>query len=476
MPREVCSKCKVLKFDVTLCADDRLCRECYEENERQLVMIHKGKMSDIASSQGSQRPAETSSSAVLVSAVTDTAKSDDSRKTSKSKSNSKVTKSRTGVERPEATSGSAVATGADTATNVAPKALTKPVGQSLGDVEATKIVCNELLSYVGFHRDQATHDQLHQAVVRFYHPDEIAAAKRSLITEYAEYLSECILTTSRRQSSSCSVEDAEIDDILGIFDILDNRNLLKSVLFAAINLDRLPKYWPKDMDVCDIIDKQSLLEVKVDALVERTSAADARVASNVDDKLNELRNSTQVQLDSIAAICSRMVDKLSAISTRNEPAVAAVSEDRTRNVVIAGLPEDRDPTVWRDSIRRVLRLAAGRDIHIDDAFRLGKFIQGRTRLILVKVNSIWDRRLILSGSCNLKGDAEFRRRVYITADEAPEVRRRATYDRLKAKALCDGKDVLEFQGVLKIDGIEVFCENRGFLRRQSLNISHTNGQ
>jgi hypothetical protein len=251
---------------------------------------------------------------------------------------------------------------------------------------------------------------------------------------------------------------------------------LRSVLFAAINLDRLPKYWPKDMDVCDIIDKQSLLEVKVEALVERTSATDARVASNVDDKLNELRNSTQVQLDSITAICSRMMDKLSAISTRNEPAAAAVSEDRTRNVVIAGLPEDRDPTVWRDSIRRVLRLAAGRDIHIDDAFRLGKFIQGRTRLILVKVNSSWDRRLILSGSRNLKDDAEFRRRVYITADEAPEVRRRATYDRLKAKAIRDGKDVLEFQGVLKIDGIEVFCENRGFLRRQSLDTSHTNGK
>ena len=84
--------------------------------------------------------------------------------------------------------------------------------------------------------------------------------------------------------------------------------------------------------------------------------------------------------------------------------------------------------------------------------------------------------MILSGSRNLKDDAEFRRRVYITADEAPEVRRRATYDRLKAKAIRDGKDVLEFQGVLKIDGIEVFCENRGFLRRQSLDTSHTNGK
>jgi hypothetical protein len=28
---------------------------------------------------------------------------------------------------------------------------------------------------------------------------------------------------------------------------------------------------------------------------------------------------------------------------------------------------------------------------------------------------------------------------------------------------------------LKVDGIEVFCVNRGFLRRQSLDISHANG-
>jgi hypothetical protein len=45
MPREICSGCKQIKEDVTLCADDRLCRDCYQENERQLAIIAAAKTS-----------------------------------------------------------------------------------------------------------------------------------------------------------------------------------------------------------------------------------------------------------------------------------------------------------------------------------------------------------------------------------------------------------------------------------------------
>ena len=40
MPQEVCWKCKQRKPGVTLCGDDRLCRDCDEENERLLAAIH----------------------------------------------------------------------------------------------------------------------------------------------------------------------------------------------------------------------------------------------------------------------------------------------------------------------------------------------------------------------------------------------------------------------------------------------------
>lgn len=37
--RELCSKCKEIKNDVTLCADDRMCSDCYWENERALAAL-----------------------------------------------------------------------------------------------------------------------------------------------------------------------------------------------------------------------------------------------------------------------------------------------------------------------------------------------------------------------------------------------------------------------------------------------------
>lgn len=85
MPREICSKCRELKSGVMLCADDLLCRECNEDNERQLAMIRKGKASVVltASSHGSQRAAEASTYVVQPSVDADAAKSDDSKKASK---------------------------------------------------------------------------------------------------------------------------------------------------------------------------------------------------------------------------------------------------------------------------------------------------------------------------------------------------------------------------------------------------------
>lgn len=55
--------------------------------------------------------------------------------------------------------------------------------------------------------------------------------------------------------------------------------------------------------------------------------------------------------------------------------------------------------------------------------------------------------------------------MFIFADETPEVRRKKTFDRLKTKAERDLKSVsVSSEGVLSVDGVEVFCLHRGFLR------------
>jgi len=45
--------------------------------------------------------------------------------------------------------------------------------------------------------------------------------------------------------------------------------------------------------------------------------------------------------------------------------------DRSRNVVISGIAEDRIDSVWRSKVADVLRIAAGHNIQILDAFRIG---------------------------------------------------------------------------------------------------------
>ena len=140
--------------------------------------------------------------------------------------------------------------------------------------------------------------------------------------------------------------------------------------------------------------------------------------------------------------------------------------------MISGVAEDRDPAIWRDTVTRVLALAAGRDVRIGDAFRLGRFDERRNRPILVKLTSAWDRRVILSGAHKLSGEILFQRKVFINADEPPETRRRNTLRRLKSRAQRNGQHVsVSNDGVLSIDGEAVFCLNEGFISRRQVESS-----
>ena len=107
------------------------------------------------------------------------------------------------------------------------------------------------------------------------------------------------------------------------------------------------------------------------------------------------------------------------------------------NVVISGIVEDKSTCVFRDVLSKVLYTATGKDIVIDDAFHLGRYTAGKTRLARrlsqaglqnratsdqVKLHSSWDRRLVLGDARKLNEVDEFKRRFYIAADEPLEVR------------------------------------------------------
>lgn len=99
----------------------------------------------------------------------------------------------------------------------------------------TVLVVSELLSYVVFHRDKVSTENLRKVLVYFYLPSEINAAKKLFVATYMSDLAECSLKTDRRKSSSRMLHDVEVEDIIGMADYLDRGlSCIKSNLWLLI--------------------------------------------------------------------------------------------------------------------------------------------------------------------------------------------------------------------------------------------------
>ena len=70
---------------------------------------------------------------------------------------------------------------------------------------------------------------------------------------------------------------------------------------------------------------------------------------------------------------------------------------------------------------------------------------------------------------------EFRRRVHISPDESPEVRRRSTLQRLAKMAERDNKKVDTGDGILKIDDVIVYTLKDGLVISVNCSSSSSSG-
>ena len=111
------------------------------------------------------------------------------------------------------------------------------------------------------------------------------------------------------------------------------------------------------------------MSVKLSELTSHVDNIDTRVLS------------VQGQLHDLSEVTKSILATSSLINTTNDssttsPTSSSRHVDRSHNIVISGVEENRDHTVWRDNVLNILRTAAGRDVHIEDAFRLGAYQQG----------------------------------------------------------------------------------------------------
>ena len=104
------------------------------------------------------------------------------------------------------------------------------------------VVCSELLMYVNCSRDRAEVGNMKKVLASFYSSNEIAEAKKLLLTVSVDVLNS-EFATERRSSTQRPASDAEVDDIVGLFDILDRSGHLNTeVIMSKIKVTRRKKH------------------------------------------------------------------------------------------------------------------------------------------------------------------------------------------------------------------------------------------
>ena len=218
---------------------------------------------------------------------------------------------------------------------------------------------------------------------------EITVAKKSLIDQFAAMLTDCPLTVAQRHSVARAAHDAEAEDIIKLMEMLDNLDALNKTRFAAIAKDRLPNYGPEEINIYAVVDIQQIMESKIeDATRQLTQIADNNCVMDAVEYIDDRVKMMTAKLEDQLIKLPRLVPEYPICSNLTFQLLQPASIDRSRNIVITGIEENRNSTVWPETVSHVIATAAGREVPLDDAFRLGRFVDGRKRPILVKLQSV----------------------------------------------------------------------------------------
>ena len=202
-------------------------------------------------------------------------------------------------------------------------------------------------------------------------------------------LSASDFATDRRSSSARPAKEAEVDDIANMFTVVDRSGKLDDVRFAAIAYDRLPRYGPEELNVAAVVDRQLRTEQCITDIANKLAIFDnfgvpaqtslepiTEAVNRVDAELRASTRCLQEQITQLSTICSNLAQSrtppsspTSSPASRPQRAAAAgpaTQIDRSRNVVITGIAEDRDSNVWKSKVVNILGITVGREVGISD--------------------------------------------------------------------------------------------------------------
>ena len=204
---------------------------------------------------------------------------------------------------------------------------------------------NELLAYVSFYRIKANSNSLRRTVLSFYSPEDITQGKKILVQKFQSSLKSSSLLSDRRNSSARPAQEAEIDDIIGLFDTLDLLDVLNGISFVAANLDLLPKFGPEELNLVAVVDRQARTDSAIKDIsttVQQLVAAQAgstfldpsahhaiqAATTDMQHKLDTFASSVFARLDHLSAVCN---SSLKSTTSQQDNAAQSESNDRKRS-------------------------------------------------------------------------------------------------------------------------------------------------
>ena len=139
--------------------------------------------------------------------------------------------------------------------------------------------------------------------------------KKVLIYEFQSFLANSTLLTERHSSTSRPAHEAEVDDIMGIFDMLDGQNELGGYIFVGANLHLMPKFGPEELNVAAVLDQQIRTENTINSLKSSFGTVSPAMAE-LEQHMAALNSTVATQMDKLSALSDQLTFAVSLVSDR----------------------------------------------------------------------------------------------------------------------------------------------------------------
>ena len=274
------------------------------------------------------------------------------------------------------------------------------------------MLVNSVLSFIKAFRLRSDKDSLKRVVADRFSSADVDGAKRAFWNFcHDELVAAKLPFHARRDSDKRSQLSADLEDIIVAFDTLDSTDSIPLIYCEANDLLFLP---PLSLDPT------------ADQVQQNTNILQSLVSQveNLEKKLSSVCSSSQSASSfSYAQAASSQpnppvhVTHSARLSSTKSPSVI---DSRACNLVLFGLPENDSILKLKSEIDEVLEFLAGKQVTVNDVFRLGKFSasSNRPRPVLIKLATAWDRKVILLRKRDLK---DFKTsRLFLREDVPPD--------------------------------------------------------